>query len=66
MPEVTLLIILIAMVALKAAAVVGLVFIGIRLAIGEAVISPDLLKRLRLNLTRLRAATRKRHYHGTR
>lgn len=67
MPEATLLIIVIVMLALKAAAIIGLVFLGVRLAIGEPVFSHDSLKRLRRHISRLTAAiTRSRHYHGLR
>jgi hypothetical protein len=67
MPEATLLIVMIVMLALKAAAIIGLVFFGVRLAIREPVFSHDSLKRLRRHIARLTAAvTRSRQYHGLR
>jgi len=66
-PEATLLIIMIVMLALKAAAIIGLMFFGVRLAIGQPVFSHDSLKSLRRHMVRLTAAiTRSRHYHGLR
>jgi len=66
-PEATLLIIMIVMLALKAAAIIGLVFLGVRLAIGQPICSHDSLKGLRRHMARLTAAiTRSRHYYGLR
>jgi hypothetical protein len=67
MPELTFMIVVIAMIVLNAAVFVGLVYIGVRLAIRAPMMPRKSLRRLSVRFASLRATVaRARHYHGVR